>query len=97
MGKSEMINYEQQPTILPAARTPLKSNFSINAILPNLTSAPSALSTPSPSNASEQEYSDGDVNVDVESETDGKYRIHFANQLLKINFILSSLAAKKPG
>lgn len=69
MGKSDC---EQQPTILAMARAPLKSNFSINAILPNLTATPPQLS-PSPSNMSEQDYSDGDVNVDIESEIEGNY------------------------
>lgn len=71
MGKSDC---DQQPTILAMARAPLKSNFSINAILPNLTETPPELS-PSPSNTSEQDYSDGDVNVDIESEIEGNYRV----------------------
>lgn len=71
MGK---IDCEPQATILSMARAPLKSNFSINAILPNLTSGPSELS-PSPSNTSEQDYSDGDVNVDIESDIEGNFTI----------------------
>lgn len=77
MGKSDC---EQQPTILAMARAPLKSNFSINAILPNLTATPPELS-PSPSNISEQDYSDGDVNVDIESEIEGNYSIEILFRL----------------
>lgn len=72
MGKSDC---EQPPTILAMARAPLKSNFSINAILPNLTTTPPELS-PSPSNLSEQDYSDGDVNVDIESDIEGNHRFN---------------------
>lgn len=71
MGKSDC---EQQPTILAMARAPTKSNFSINAILTNLTATPPPELSPSPSNNSEQDYSDGDVNVDIESEMEGNYR-----------------------
>lgn len=73
MGKSDARNCEQRPTILTMARTPLKSNFSINAILPEITDAPSELS-PSPSNISDQDYSDGDVNVDMDSECEGNLK-----------------------
>lgn len=72
MGKSE--NIEDLPTIITKTRAPKKSNFSINAILTNLTTTPPELS-PSPSNNSEQDYSDDDVNVDIESDIEGNYRL----------------------
>lgn len=59
------------------ARVPLKSNFSINAILPEIAdrdTPPDDDGSPAPSAPSEMDdaSSDGDVNVDYESENEGK-------------------------
>lgn len=60
------------------ARVPLKSNFSINAILPEIAdrdTPPNDDGSPAPSAPSEMDdaSSDGDVNVDYESENEGKH------------------------
>lgn len=59
------------------ARVPLKSNFSINAILPEIAErdTPPTEGSPSPSAPSEMDdaSSDGDVNVDYETENEGKH------------------------
>lgn len=59
------------------ARVPLKSNFSINAILPEIADrdTPSHDGSPTPPSAASEiddASSDGDVNVDYESENEGK-------------------------
>lgn len=64
-------------TVLTMERVPLRSNFSIDAILPEIVNrAPSEPSpAPSPSTVSDAgDSSDGDVNVDLdyESEIEGK-------------------------
>lgn len=59
---------------LASAREP--TNFSISAILPNLHLTPSA--SPSPSNVLDQNSSESDDYIDVESEIEGNYRIDFA-------------------
>lgn len=80
MNKSvEIVKREQnESTYLPQmARVPLKSNFSINAILPEIADrdTPSHDGSPTPPSATSEmddASSDGDVNVDYESENEGK-------------------------
>lgn len=59
------------------ARVPLKSNFSINAILPEIAerdTPPERSPSPSaPSECMDDASSDGDVNVDYETENEGKH------------------------
>lgn len=65
----------QRSTLFTMAKTPLRSNFSINAILPEITDAsPAPTPSPSPSILSDQEFSN-DINVDGESELEGNYLI----------------------
>lgn len=79
------------------ARVPLKSNFSINAILPEIAdrdTPPDDDGSPVPSAPSEMDdaSSDGDVNVDYESENEGKHPentilVNLWNLLLYILFM----------
>lgn len=75
MAKGENGSCEKESTIIQMARTPIKSSFSINALLPEITSAPPSELSPSPSTISEQDYSDGDVNVDMDSDAEGIYHL----------------------
>lgn len=76
MNKIDKKREQNEPTFLSTmARVPLKSNFSINAILPEITGSDTPPEgSPAPSAPSEMDdaSSDGDVNVDYESENEGK-------------------------
>lgn len=73
MEKSER-RREEEPTLLTMARVPLKSNFSINAILPDLANRTPTEGSPAPSTASEPDDSDdGDVIVDYDTDNEGDY------------------------
>lgn len=90
MNRSEIKRERDESTLLSTmARVPLKSNFSINAILPEIAerdSPPEASPAPSPSATSDVDdmSSDGDVNVDYESENEGE---HHKFKKKKISFI----------
>lgn len=76
MEKSER-RREEDSTLITMARTPLKSNFSINAILPEIANRTPPEGSPAPSSASEPDESDdADVIVDYESENEGNYPSH---------------------
>lgn len=81
----------QHTKLFSMAKTPILSNFSINAILPEITDAsPAPTPSPSPSISSDQEFSN-DVNVDVESESEGNYlvsrvRIYFMGKCLVVSW-----------
>lgn len=64
-------------TVISMARVPLKSNFSINAILPDLANRSPTELSPQPSTTSDAESSDGDVNVDYESDNEGRSTFFF--------------------
>lgn len=77
MNKSERKREDESTLISTMARVPLKSNFSINAILPDLNrdTPPEASPAPSPvSDVDDVNSDDGDVNVDYESDTEGKHQ-----------------------
>lgn len=66
------------------ARVPLKSNFSINAILPEIAdrdTPPEGSPAPSAPSEMDDASSDGDVNVDYETENEGKHRGNAANAM----------------
>lgn len=76
MEKSER-RREEDSTLITMARAPLKSNFSINAILPEIANRTPTEGSPAPSSASEPDESDdADVIVDYESENEGIYPSH---------------------
>lgn len=80
MDKSESHRVKSEKddsTVISMARVPLKSNFSINAILPDLANRTPTELSPMPSTASDAESSDGDVNVDYESDVEGRLTIRF--------------------
>lgn len=78
MEKSER-RREEDSTLITMARAPLKSNFSINAILPEIANRTPTDGSPAPSSVSEPESDDADVIVDYESENEGNYLlIHFS-------------------
>lgn len=88
MNKSEIKREKYESTLLSTmARVPLKSNFSINAILPDIDRDTPPEGSPAPSATSEPDdiSTDGDVNVDYESENEGK---HHTNTNGKNSFIL---------
>lgn len=76
MNKSERKLEQDSTFISTMARVPLKSNFSINAILPEIAerdTPPEASPAPSAtSDVDDVNSDDGDVNVDYESDTEGK-------------------------
>lgn len=78
MNKSEIKRERDESTLLSTmARVPLKSNFSINAILPEIAdrdSLPEGSPVPSATSDADDISSDGDVNVDYESENEGKHQ-----------------------
>lgn len=87
MNKSERKREQDDSTFLSTmARVPLKSNFSINAILPEIAerdTPPQASPAPSaPSDVDDVNSDDGDVNVDYESDTEGKHQNCNESQLL---------------
>lgn len=78
MNRSERKREQDDSTMLSTmARVPLKSNFSINAILPEIAdrdTPPEGSPAPSAgSDVDDANSDDGDVNVDYESDTEGKH------------------------
>lgn len=95
MNKSvEIVKREQNEStyLSQMARVPLKSNFSINAILPEIADrdTPSHDGSPTPPSAASElddASSDGDVNVDYETENEGKQfwqKIYFSQKKFQI-------------
>lgn len=94
MNKIEKKREEDESTLITTmARVPLRSNFSINAILPEIAdrdTPPEGSPAPSGPSDADDASSDGDVNVDYESENEGKHRK--SKHTLKIQcFILFNL------
>lgn len=71
-----MNRIERKPdesTLLTMARVPLRSNFSIDAILPEIANRSPTEPSPAPSTGSEaDDSSDGDVNVDMDYDTENE-------------------------
>lgn len=92
MNKSERKHFQDDSTLISkisnmstAPRIPFaKSNFSINALLPEIAerdTPPEGSPTPSPMSDVDDGSSDGDVNVDYESDIEGKHLTLSASQL----------------
>lgn len=88
MNKFEKKREHDESTLLSTmARVPSKSNFSINTILPELVDRDTpAEASPAPSAESDADNAstDGDVNVDYESDMEGKH--HYCLRT-NINFV----------
>lgn len=69
-----MIKSDDESTLISTmARVPLKSsNFSINAILPEITRETPQEASPAPSVECDDDSSNEDVNVDYESDLEGE-------------------------
>lgn len=89
-GEKKREQSESTTFLSTMARVPLKSNFSINAILPEIADRDTPPNdddgSPAPSAPSEMDdaSSDGDVNVDYESENEGKHPKKFIPKIVKI-------------
>lgn len=74
MNKSDSKREDESTLLSTMARVPLKSaNFSINALLPEITRETPQEASPAPSVESDGESSNEDVNVDYESDLEGKH------------------------
>lgn len=93
MNKCERDREQDESTLLSTmARVPSKSNFSINAILSKIEERETpAEGSPAPSAESDDNVStDCDVNVDYESDMEGKHR----QQQQKLCFVQNFLHCK---
>lgn len=79
MNRCEKKREQEESTLLSTmARVPSKLNYSINSILPELVDRDTpAEASPAPSAESDADNvsTDGDVNVDYESDMEGKHQL----------------------
>lgn len=87
MNRSE--HKSDEITLLPMmARVPLRSNFSIDAILPEIANRSPTERSPVPSTTSDaDDLSDGDVNVDLEYESNNEGKLASFSQIYR-NYLL---------